>query len=65
MRIHFSICKVITYDMNKKGADIPNQTYIVLKLIMLDTYCCELVLEGNNAAIVKITLVATIRLVLL
>ena len=52
----FSICEVITYDMNKKGADIPNTTYIVLKLIMLDTYCCvksnEWVLVGNNASIV-------------
>ena len=54
--LFFSICEVITYDMNKKGADIPNTTYIVLKLIMLDTYCCvksnEWVLVGNNSSIV-------------
>ena len=52
----FSTGEVITYDMNKEGADIPNPTYIVLKLIMLDTYCCvksnEWVLVGNNAYIV-------------
>ena len=52
----FSICEVTTYDMNKKGADIPNPTYIVLNLNVLDTYCCvksnEWVLVGNNSSIV-------------
>ena len=54
--LFFSICEVTTYDMNKKGADIPSLMYIVLKLNMLDTYCCvksnEWVLVGNNASIV-------------